>query len=152
VSQTAATPGLNPFLAALLTVLRAQDLSGRLDSKSPAQLLAGYLVGPVAGPAPILAFKPVVNAAGRLECFFAAAAREVERRGKQRASALVSLNREGIGRGLVLVGRLVGALVYIRDAEGFGFATQEALVAEGERLVAEALALAGKHPGAAAES
>jgi probable nitrogen fixation protein len=138
-----------PFLSALLRALRSQDALGGLDSKSPEQLLAGYVYDRSAVMLPF-AFPSILPPVRRIECFFGAVAREVERRSGRRTSAMVGIGREGLGRGVVLVGRLVGALVYIRDADGFGFPSLEELNAEGERLTSESLALAAAHPDVAA--
>lgn len=131
---------------ALVDMLRAQETYGALDGKADDDLLDCYLSG-VKGRAAGLAAG--LSGPRLAECFFGAVAREVGRRGGHDASALVSHNPEGLGRAVVLVGRLVGALWHLRDVQGFGFVTRERLLETGERLVAEALELASRFPQAA---
>lgn len=146
-----------PFVRALLDQLRAQDTYGGLDTRSWRTLLADFLLRLPPGwerarpPAGLMPMVPQSNAGQhRAECFFSAVAREVRRRTGRDASSVVVLGREGMGRALVLVGRLVAAHAYLRDIDRFGFAGMEKLEAEGERYIAEAAESAARWPEPAA--
>jgi len=126
----------SPFVRTLLTVVRAHKSSR--DGAGDLQQLESYLFPGgkrVAGAS--CAADPAATA--RLEWFYSAVAREVERRSGIPGSFIMMMSREIFGRVQVTAGRLVVANVYLRDVNAFGFVSPAALAAEGERLVDEAL-------------
>lgn len=133
------------FIRQLVQVLRADDSWGAWEDLGDADLLAEYVVTaqerrelPITGdPEPELVW--------RLEQFYAAVGLLVGRRSGCTASPMSRIHWEGFGRVVLLAGRLVVLSHHLRDVHRFGFASYEALAAEGERLTAEATAMIEAH-------
>jgi len=147
---TAAAPRGGPlprsdFIRQLVQVLRAEDSWGAWEDLGDADLLAEYVVTaedrrdlPITGdPEPELVW--------RLEQFYAAVGLLVGRRSGCTASPMSRIHWEGFGRVVLIAGRLVVLSHHLRDVHRFGFASYEALAAEGERLTAEAIAMIEAH-------
>jgi probable nitrogen fixation protein len=137
------------FLTSLLDQLRASDTYGRLDSFEDTRLLAPFVVTSAAkaeisldGPVP-----PVTL--GRIRVYYQAVAAAIEKATGVMTFAVIDLNEEGFGRALVLAGRLVAVSETLRDAQRFGFVTQDKLAARGRRAITGGITAITNHPEAA---
>lgn len=136
----------SPFLRELVTQLRAQDGHGTWDAKSDAAVLAPYiLTREQRRSIPVIA-DPDPDVLWRLELFHNAVGIAVERQAGLLAAPIIKMHHEGFGRVVLTVGRLVVINRYLRDVHRFGFASLEALAAEGDRLVGEAVAMIRQFP------
>lgn len=133
------------FVAALVSLLRADNAYGALDGKTDAQLLSPYLLARAARRALPMFGDPDASTLRRVEQFYQAVGIAVERRTGLVASPLVSLHREGFGRVAVITGKLVAYSKSLRDVHRFGFEDIEALSGEGETIVALAIATIEAH-------
>lgn len=89
----------------------------------------------------------VDNAAlARVSTFYQAIAVLIEGECGQMASYISSINDEGFGCVMLVVGKLVVLDKTVRDAGRFGFASPEAMQKEAEKLLAVAVGLIGKYP------
>jgi probable nitrogen fixation protein len=82
----------------------------------------------------------------RLELFYNAVGLSVERATGIMVSPMMKMHHEGFGRLVLTAGRLVVINKHLRDVHRFGFDSLEKLVAEGEKLVAGAIAMIEKFP------
>jgi probable nitrogen fixation protein len=136
-----------PFARDLAALVRAGDPYGRLDDVPTERLLRSFVVAPAAGGADgAVACAVDARTVERLRCFHQAVAAGVERAAKVMTSVVVDVNGEGFGLVVVLAGRLAVLVRPVRDAGGFGFPDPEALIAAGDRLVAQALETLDHHP------
>lgn len=138
-----------PFVKCLIRQLRAHDTTGTWERKTDAELLNRYLVSPEQRRAMPLIADPGPEVIWRLEQFWSAAGLAVEQATGLIATPLIKLSHEGFGRGVLIVGRLVAASRIMRDVHRFGFPTLEKLAADGEKLVAAAVAAIETYPEAA---
>jgi probable nitrogen fixation protein len=138
-----------PFMKALVRQLRAHDTTGTWERKSDPELLARYLLSREQRRAMPVIADPRPEVLWRIDQFWAAAGLAVEQATGLIATPLVKLTHEGFGRGVLIAGRLVAASRILRDAHRFGFESLEKLAADGEKLVAEAVASIEEFPEAA---
>lgn len=143
MSPAATTTG---FLRDLLEQLRAADAYGRLDAFEDSRLLAPFVLDSRRrAEIPLdCAVDPATQ--GRVRAYYQAVAAGIEKATGVMTAVAVDLNDEGFGRALVLAGRLVVISDTLRDAQRFGFASPDKLTARGERAVAAAVDLVGRHP------
>jgi len=134
------------FLKELIKQWRAQDAHGAWDKKSDLELIGPYIITkdqrreiPIMGD-------PDPETLWRLELFYNAVGLSVERATGIMVSPMMKMHHEGFGRLVLTAGRLVVINKHLRDAHRFGFDSLEKLVAEGEKLVAGAIAMIEKFP------
>jgi probable nitrogen fixation protein len=135
-----------PFVQELIKQWRAQDTHGMWDGKNDEQLLAPYIVTreqrrqmPIIGdPDPELLW--------RLELFYNAVGLAIERRTSIVATPMMKMHHEGFGRMILMAGRLIVVNKHLRDVHRFGFESLDKLAAEGEKLVAEGIAMTQAYP------
>jgi probable nitrogen fixation protein len=139
----------SPFVKCLIRQLRAHDTTGTWESKSDVELLGRYLISREQRRAMPVIADPSREVVWRLEQFWSAAGLAVEQATGLIATPLIKLSHEGFGRGVLIVGHLVAASRIMRDVHRFGFETLEKLAADGEKLVATAVASIAKFPDAA---
>lgn len=135
-----------PFIRCLIALIRAEDSYGAWERHDDEWLLRDYLVSveqrrqiPIIGD-------PDPDTLSRLDCFYRAAGLTIEQRTGMIASPMVSMNHEGFGRVVLIVGRLVVYSRNLRDVHRFGFVDLPALAEAGERVVAAAEALITAFP------
>ena len=128
-----------PFTKALIRQLRAHDTSGAWERKSDAEVLARYILTREQLRAMPLIADPGPEVMWRIEQFWSALGLAVEETSGLIGTPMVKLSHEGFGRAILIVGRLVAVSRIMRDAHRFGFGSLEALAAEGERLVTDAV-------------
>lgn len=139
------------FVRTLVRLIRAHDGYGAWEGKSDAELLADYVVTreqrrqiPVIGD-------PDPDTVERLEWFYTAVGLAIEQRTGLVAAPMSKLSHEGWGRMILTAGRLVVISRSLREVHRFGFPSLARLAEEGERLVAEAVAMIERFPEVARE-
>lgn len=134
------------FLAQLASQLRAQDLYGRREARSDADILAAYVLDRAQRKRIPILGDPDPATLGRLETFYNAVGLAVERASGVMVSPIVKMHPEGFGRVVLTAGRLIVGNKFHRDVHRFGFDSLEALAAQGEALVSDAIALIERFP------
>lgn len=135
----------SPFLKSLVMAIRAHDTFGQWERKPDGELLADFVIDAEARKKiPIIA-NPDRKVVWRVELFYAAVGLAIERETGLIAAPIVKLSHEGYGRVVMIAGRLVAVSRQLRDVHRFGFASLAALVAEGEKLSAEGVAMINAH-------
>jgi probable nitrogen fixation protein len=134
------------FLAELIKQWRAQDAHGAWDRKSDLDLIAPYIITKEQRREIPIMGDPDPETLWRLELFYNAVGLAVERATGIMVSPMMKMHHEGFGRMVLTAGRLVVINKHLRDAHRFGFESLEKLVAEGEKLVADATAMIEKFP------
>ncbi len=130
------------FMKEVLRQVKALDTYGVRDGWSAEQHLAPFFRKRSMDMTCV-----VDNAAlARVNTFYQAIAVLIEGECGQMASFISSINEEGFGRVMLIVGKLVVLDKTIRDAGRFGFASPEAMQKEAEKLLAVAVGLIGKYP------
>jgi probable nitrogen fixation protein len=137
------------FLGDLIDQLRAGDTYGQLDRLSDDSLLRPYLVSREQRREIPVACDVEPATEGRIRAYFQAVAAGVEKASGTFTTTVVDLSHEGFGRVILFAGRLVVVSEVLRDAQRFGFATTDDLIARGESLVTGALKNIELHPEAA---
>jgi probable nitrogen fixation protein len=148
-SEADAAALASPFGRALVRQLRAHDTTGVWERKSDGELLAPYIVTREQRRSMPVIADPDARQLWRIEQFWAAAGLAVEQASGIIATPLVKLTHEGFGRAVLITGRLVAASRILRDVHRFGYDSLSKLVAEGEKLVGEAVQAIDKFPEAA---
>lgn len=144
-----APPVAPPFLKTLVGLIRAEDSYGTWDRKSDADLVAPFVLTDQArGEIPV-AGDPEPETVHRVELFYRAVSLLIEQRSRLMASSLMTMGREGSGRLILTVGRLVAHDAALGQVHRFGFADLNDLAAHGEGAVDSALASIALYPEAA---
>ena len=143
--QTTA-PAAQGFLNELIKQWRAQDIHGSWDAKTDLDLLEPYIMTREKRRAIPIMSDPDPDTLWRMELFYNAIGRAVERVTGVMVSPLMKLHHEGFGRLVLTAGRLIVTNKHLRDVHRFGFDSLEKLEAEGEKLVAEAIEWIEKYP------
>jgi len=137
------------FLKTLVLLFRAEDSYGAWEGKSDAELLAPFILDREARAAIPIIGDPDPDTLWRLELFYKAVGIAVEKLTGVMATTMMKMSHEGFGRVVLIAGRLVVVSKHLRDVHRFGFPSLEKLMADGARLVREAVDLIGKHPDVA---
>ena len=145
----ATAPAPAPFQKALVALVRAEDRHGLSEKHPDGKLLLPFVLGKEARRAIPIVGDPGPQVLARVEQFYKAACYRIEQRSGLMASPVLALNHEGFGRLVLLVGKLVAYSRTLRDVHRFGFESLAALEAEGEKVVAQALATIEAFPAAA---
>jgi len=135
------------FLEDLVLQFRAQSANAAWDGRSDWELLAPLIVSKerrVQTPD-----DPDPDVFWRIELFYNAVARSIERRSGVACTLMMKMHHEGFGRLVLLAGRLVVLNKILRDVRRFGYESLEKLNEAGERLVASSLEMIDRFPDAA---
>ena len=135
-----------PFVQELVKQWRAQDTHGAWDGKTESDLLEPYVVDKVKRKEMPIIGDPDPETLWRLELFYNAVGLCVERRTGVMAQPMIKMHHEGFGRLVLLAGRLVVVNKHLRDVHRYGYPTLAALGAEGEKIVAAAVAMILQYP------
>jgi len=135
-----------PFGEALVTLIRADDQFGRLEGKSPAELLGRYVMTREQRRKLPLLGNPTPAQLGRLNMFYRAVCLVLERRTGITATPVMDLHPEGFGRVVVVAGRLVVLSRTLRDLHRYGFDSLARLAEAGQSMVDEAAAVIEQYP------
>ena len=147
-TETALAPdGLqSPFVRELVKQWRAQDTHGAWEGKSDMDLLEPYIIDKAKRKEMPIIGDPDPETLWRLELFYNAVGLSVERMTGTMASPMMKMHHEGFGRLVLIAGRLIVVNKHLRDVHRFGFPSLDKLSSEGERLVADAVAMVRQHP------
>jgi probable nitrogen fixation protein len=129
----------SPFVKAVVSLVRAEDRYGLWEKKTDEVLLKPFIVTKEARRAIPVVGDPTPEMVARVEQFYRAACLRIEQRTRLMASAVVSLNHEGFGRIVLVVGSLVVFSKSQRDVHRFGFESLDALEAAGDKIVEQAV-------------
>ncbi|MGP6159901.1 MAG: NifX-associated nitrogen fixation protein [Vulcanimicrobiaceae bacterium] len=141
-----AAPLETPFVRELVRQWRAQDAHGAWDGKTDADLLEPYILDKEKRRQMPIIGDPDPETLWRLELFYNAVGLVVERETGIMVAPMMKLHHEGFGRLVLTAGRLIVLNKQLRDVHRFGFDSLEKLAAEGEKLVASAVAMIRQFP------
>ncbi|HYF90423.1 NifX-associated nitrogen fixation protein [Azospirillum sp.] len=133
------------FLKNLVLLFRAEDSYGAWEGKSDEVLLAPFILDKEARAAMPIIGDPDPDTLWRLELFYKAVGITIEKLTGLMATPMLKMSHEGFGRIVLIAGRLVVVSKHLRDVHRFGFPSQDKLVADGAKLVRDAVALIEKH-------
>ncbi len=136
----------SPFVRELVKQWRAQDTHGAWDGKTDLDLLAPYIVDKARRREIPIIGDPDPETLWRLELYYNAVGLCVERLTGVMAQPMIKMHHEGFGRLVLLAGRIVVVNKHLRDVHRYGYPSLAALGAEGDRLVADAVAMIQKYP------
>lgn len=142
----AATADDPVYRASLIRLMRAHDTYGVWEKKSDDTILEGFVLTAERRRAIPVIGEPDPKVRWRFEVFYTALAYALTRRSGLGATPVITLSDEGFGRVVIIVGRLVVLNRTVRDVHRFGFESTGALVAAGESLLAESLAVLARFP------
>ncbi len=135
-----------PFVRALVRLIRAHDTYGAWDTRPDIKLLANFVVTREQRQQIPIIGDPDRATVRRLETFYAAVGLIIEQRSGLIATPMIKLSEEGWGRLILTAGRLVVISRSLREVHRFGFPSLARLAEEGEKLVAEAVAMIEQYP------
>ena len=139
----------SPFLVELIKQWRAQDAYGAWEGKSDEELLAPYVIDKEKRKEIPIIGDPDPETLWRLELFYNAVGLAIERQTGVMVSPMMKMSHEGIGRMVLLAGRLVAVNKQLRDVHRFGFLTLEKLAEEGDKFVSGGVEMVRKFPDVA---
>ncbi len=136
----------SPFIGELVKQWRAQDTHGAWEKKTDRELLDPYVVDKAKRKEIPIIGDPDPETLWRLELFYNAVGLCVERRTGVMAQPMIKMHHEGFGRLVLLAGRIVVVNKHLRDVHRYGYPTFAALGAEGDKIVADAVAMIERYP------
>ncbi|AWP24422.1 NifX-associated nitrogen fixation protein [Acidiferrobacter sp. SPIII_3] len=136
----------SPFIRELVKQWRAQDTHGAWEGRTDRDLLDPYVVDKARRKEIPIIGDPDPETLWRLELFYNAVGLCVERRTGVMAQPMIKMHHEGFGRLVLLAGRIVVVNKHLRDVHRYGYPTLAALGAEGDKIVADAIAMIERYP------
>ena len=136
----------SPFVQELIKQWRAQDTHGAWEGKTDRLLIDPYIIDKAKRRAMPIIGDPDPETLWRLELFYNAVGLSVERATGTMASPMIKMHHEGFGRLVLIAGRLIVVNKHLRDVHRFGFPSLAKLSEDGERLVADAVAMIRQYP------
>ena len=133
------------FVKEMVRQMRALDSYGQYDGQPADALLAPFVLTKERKAEIPLVGDPDEEAVARLKAFYNAIATLIEKECGKMAVPLVHLSHEGFGRALITVGKLVVSDKTLRDVHRFGFESLSKMKNEGDKILAVALEIVGKH-------
>lgn len=149
VAETAPVSLDDPFLKALIALIRAEDSYGAWDGIPDVNLLDEYVVTKEQRRAIPIIGDPDPDVLNRVELFYKAAALAIEQKTGLMASPMMKMSHEGFGRVLLGVGKLIAFSKSLRDVHRFGFESLETLARDGMKVVNQAAAEIDAYPDVA---
>ncbi|TVQ73452.1 MAG: NifX-associated nitrogen fixation protein [Chromatiaceae bacterium] len=134
------------FIREVIRQVRALDTYGTRESEPDAQLLEQLILTAEQRREIPIVGDPDAGAIARLHVFYNALAMMIERECGLLASPMMSLNREGFGRVIIAVGKLIVVDKSLRDVHRFGFDSLSKMKNEADKLLSVALNIIGDHP------
>jgi len=130
------TPTFSPFTQELIRQLRATDQFGNWAKMSDEEVLIKKFVKTKED----LKLIPIIAdidemLIGEIKMIFKAVALQFERKTGVMCNVVMEMSHEGVGRCIVIAGRIVLVDKYFKDAHRFSFRTLEALYAEGDKYL-----------------
>ncbi len=136
----------SPFIRELVKQWRAQDTHGAWEGRTDRDLLDPYVVDKARRKEIPIIGDPDPETLWRLELFYNAVGLCVERHTGVMAQPMIKMHHEGFGRLVLLAGRIVVVNKHLRDVHRYGYPTLAALGAEGDKIVADAIAMIERYP------
>lgn len=133
------------FIREVIRQVRALDTFGSRESEPDTQLLEQLLLTPEQRRAIPIVGDPDAAAIARLHVFYNTLAVMIERECGLMATPMMSLNREGFGRVIISVGKLIAVDKSLRDVHRFGFDSLSKMKNEADKLLSVALNIIGDH-------
>lgn len=143
-------PMESPFIKQLIRQWRAIDTNGVWDGKGNEELLARYIVTKEKRKSLPLIADPDPVTVQRYEMLFNAVGLAIEEETGIMVTPILKMHHEGFGRIVLVAGRLVVINRTFRDLHRFGYEDMERLASEGEKLIADGVAMIRKYPDVAA--
>ncbi len=137
---------LSPFLKAITQQIRANDPYGTYRNWSDELLLKPYVVSRAQKREISVDGEVDPITKGRILAFYRGIAHRIEAETGLLCQVVIDLSHEGFGWALVFSGRLLVVSKTLRDAQRFGFDSLEKLDAEGSKIIASGITLAGRFP------
>lgn len=128
-----------PFLRALVSIIRATDTYGAWEAKPDHALLEEFVITKEARKQLPIIGDPDPEVIERVEQFYRAIGLRIEQLSGRMASPMMSMTHEGFGRILITTGKLVSFAKTLRDVHRFGFDSLNALARDGEGKVEAAV-------------
>ncbi len=145
----AGTPvGISPFLDILAAVAGADGAPRASDQREGDRLRSFLLTKEERRAIPIIG-DPDPETLQKVEAFYRAVGRLVEKQSGLRVSLMMKMSHEGFGRAVLTAGKLVVFAKSLRDVHRFGYDGLDALAREGEKAVAQALSTIAAYPAVA---
>ncbi len=135
-----------PFLRALVNIIRASDSYGAWDRKPDHALLREFVITKQERKSLPIIGDPDPEVLERVEQFYRAVGLRIEQRSGRMASPMMTMTHEGFGRLLITTGKLVAFAKSLRDVHRFGFDSLEVLAREGEKTVDQAVSTIEQYP------
>ncbi|MBM9400565.1 NifX-associated nitrogen fixation protein [Gluconacetobacter azotocaptans] len=136
----------SPFVRALISRIRADDMYGAWENKKDSALLRDYIVTKEERRAIPMIGDPDPDTLSRVEHFYQAVGLAVEQVTGLMASPMMKMSHEGFGRVMLTSGKLVVYSRTLRDMHRFGFEDHAALAREGMKAVQAAVAAIEEFP------
>lgn len=136
----------SPFVKELIKQWRAQDAHGAWDRKSDLDLLEPYILDKEKRRQMPIIGDPDPETIWRIELFYNALGLAMERVTGVMVSPMMKMHHEGFGRMILTAGRLVVVNKQLRDVHRFGFDSLGKLAEQGEKLIADGVAMIEKFP------
>jgi probable nitrogen fixation protein len=130
----------DPFLKTLASIIRATDSYGTWDKQTDAELLQDFVVDKAARRLLPVIGDPDPEVLARVEQYYRTVGLRIEQRTGLMSSPMMTMSHEGFGRLILTAGKLVAYAKTLRDVHRFGFDSLKVLGAEGEKVVAAAVA------------
>ncbi len=134
------------FIKEMLRQTRALDNYGQWDGKAPPQILDSYVLTKERKRGIPAIGDPDEQIIARVKAFHNAIAVLIEKECSLMAVPFVQLTREGFGRALIVVGKLVVMERTLRDVHRFGFESLSRMKTEADKYLSVALEVIGKYP------
>lgn len=133
------------FMKEMVRQMRALDVYGVHDGKSPDALLNAFILTKERKASIPLVGDPDEQTLSRVRAFYNAIAILIEKECGKMATSLVHLSHEGFGRALITVGKLVAVDRTLRDVHRFGFENFSKMKTEADKHLSVAIELVGRH-------
>lgn len=140
--------GSSPFLDILAGVAGAEGTPSASDEPEGDRLRPFLLTKEERRAIPIIG-DPDPETLQKVEVFYRAVGRLVEKRSGLRVSLMMKMSHEGFGRAVLTAGKLVVFAKSLRDVHRFGYDGLDALAREGEKAAAQALSTIAAYPAVA---
>lgn len=133
------------FMKEMVRQMRALDVYGMYDGKSPEELLDPFILTKERKTTIPLVGDPDEQTLARVRAFYNSIAILIEKECGKMAVSLVHLSHEGFGRALITVGKLVAVDRTLRDVHRFGFENFSKMKTEADKHLSIAIELVGRY-------
>ena len=139
-----------PFVKALLTLIRAHDRSGAMETDSDEELLAPFIVTKEQKREIPMFGDPDPDILMRVEQIYMAVCWLIEQETGMAAAPILNIHHEGWGRIVIITGRLVAVNSHVRELHRLGYENLITMEAKALKLVEEGIKAVRQFPEIAA--